>query len=107
MTVDMLKNGLSLSKCLESGLMDFLDLGQLQSRGFKLNPEFFSLHKVIARAINTINFKAVHSRVTIVPPALNRVQNDTLKRIWGDPQRYVQVLINLLSNAIKFSKAGS
>ena len=62
---------------------------------------------MIARAINTINFKAVHSRVTIVPPALNRSQNDTLKRIWGDPQRYVQVLINLLSNAIKFSKAGS
>lgn len=87
--------------------MDILDLGQMQSRGFKLNFEFFSLHKVIAQAINTLKFKAAKSRVTIVPPTMNKLNKHRLNCIWGDPQRCVQVLSNLLSNAVKFSKSNS
>lgn len=69
-----LKNGMSLSKSLECGLMDLLDLGQLQNHSFKLNMEYFSLLDVIDQAINIINFKAVQAKVEIVPPALSKAK---------------------------------
>lgn len=78
-----------MSKSLECGLLDLLDLGQLQSHSFKLNMEYFSLQDVIDQAINIIGFKAVQAKVEIVPPALRKVDKNKLNRIWGDPQRYV------------------
>lgn len=87
---------------LMSLLNDILDLSKLEAEKLELERISFSLHRVLAEAVDLIAAPA-HSRGLQVGAWLDpEVPRDFI----GDPNRIRQILANLLSNALKFTHQG-
>ena len=102
--IDMLNYTFSIAKIL---MMDLLDLAQIENNTFKINKANFPLRDVIKDAFKVVQHIADVSNVQLVEPAFKEGEEIFFKAIFGDRNRYQQVLVNFLSNALKFSDSGS
>ena len=87
--------------------MDLLDLAQMEKNTFKLNQAYFSMFEVIEQAFKIVEHYADVKRVALKPPQVSTAESNIYKHVYGDKNRFLQVIINFLSNSLKFSKMGS
>ena len=95
------------SEIMHNLMMDLLDLAQLEKNTFKLNKGFFSIFDVFDKAFAVVGHLAGKKNIELVKPELSPKFTIVFKKIYGDQNRFVQVLINFLSNSIKFSPRDS
>lgn len=89
-------------------MLDLLDLAQMENNTFKLNKKYFSIFEVIQRAFSLVSHVANKKDVFLEEPViLNQDEVPYYSAIYGDDNRYLQVIINFLSNSLKFSNSGS
>ena len=88
-------------------MMDLLDLAQMEKNTFKLNQAYFSMFEVIEQAFKIVEHHADVKRVTLKFHEVLAADKNVYKHIYGDKNRFLQVIINFLSNSLKFSKTGS
>jgi signal transduction histidine kinase len=103
-SVKMINNQSGLMRNL---MMDLLDLAQMEKNTFKLNQAYFSMFEVIEQAFKIVEHYADVKRVTLKPPQVSTAESNIYKHVYGDKNRFLQVIINFLSNSLKFSKMGS
>lgn len=89
---------------MQNLMMDLLDLAQIDQNQFKLNKYYFSLYDVLARAKTIVGHYAEEKEVTIQTPTVLKKQ---FLNVFGDGNRFQQVIVNILSNSLKFSNRNS
>jgi signal transduction histidine kinase len=81
---------------------DILDLSKIEAGKLDLHCSSIDLAdvmlNVVATAVGLLKDKPVQIRQEF---------DDTLPRVWADPNRLRQICLNLMSNAIKFTTSGS
>ncbi len=87
------------SKHLLGVINDILDMSKIEANKIELFATNFNFEKMLQQIINVVNFRVdeKHQKLTVhidkaIPPVM-----------FGDDQRFAQVITNLLSNAIKFT----
>ncbi len=81
---------------------DVLDVAKMEAGQIEWQMQPLALEGILERAIVAMTPLAEQKGL----PILREVEPQ-LPRVYGDPDRLVQVLINLLSNALKFTEQGS
>lgn len=102
-----LKNLEVMSTMMYNLLKDLLDLGQIDKKSFQLNNEYFDLEQTIEKAFMMAQGSADLKKVQLFRAPIKDDERFLFKRIYGDQNRYIQIIVNFLSNAIKFSKSNS
>lgn len=103
-TVKMLQFNTEIMRNL---MMDLLDLAQMENNTFKLNKDFFNIFDVINAAFNVVSHVSTKKKIELVAPVVNDEDSKYFMQIYGDKNRFIQVIINFLSNSLKFSDVGS
>lgn len=85
---------------------DLLDLAKIENDKFHLVNTQFNLHDVIQRAIHTLDFLAQQKKIK-VSYEYDVKDAQYFMQIYGDENRYLQILINFISNALKFTERGN
>ncbi|MCF2970101.1 response regulator [Synechococcus sp. Nb3U1] len=93
---------LSEGERLTALINDVLDVAKMEAGQIEWHMQPLALEGILERAIGTITPLAEQKGL----PILKEV-DPQLPKVYGDPDRLVQVLINLLSNALKFTEQGS
>ena len=79
-----------------------MDLAKLENMKFTLNNSYFDLTKTVKDAFETLSYfgnqKSIFPTLTVDPAILPFVKN-----LYGDQERYTQIMLNFLSNAFKFT----
>lgn len=83
--------------------MDLLDLAQMENNTFKLNKCYFSITEVIERAFSVVSHVADKKSVALLLDPISAEHEPYYSEIYGDSNRFMQVIINFLSNSLKFS----
>ena len=101
-----------INSCKHSSAMllnlinDLLDLAKQEKQTFAFNQKYFSLEQSVLTSFKTLEFmsskKDIKMKLTIDPE-----ERKYFHAIYGDENRYEQILINFLSNALKFSSSSS
>jgi PAS domain S-box-containing protein len=81
---------------------DILDFSKIEAGKLQLEEKYFSIKKLVADLISTIQFKAIEKNIGLVVDLDNRIPAS----LSGDQLRLNQILLNLISNAIKFTQNG-
>ena len=74
----------------------------MDSCTFKLFNSYFDMIKLVRNSINIIEPQGKKKCLTFVV-SFNKSNENILQNIWGDSNRYSQVISNFMSNAIKFT----
>ncbi len=80
---------------------DFLDLSKIESGRIEWQTTIIDVPEIVESAVNSseVFFDKMNLSLTMDIPS-------SLPAVWGDRDRYIQVITNLLSNAAKFSPEG-
>ncbi len=79
---------------------EILDLTQIESGQFDLNPEYFLPRDIFNECLELVRGMADERKITV------RGKKESDKGINVDRIRFKQIIVNLLSNAIKYNKEG-
>lgn len=93
----MLKIAVENTDRLVRLINDILDIERLESGKVTLEQGEHELGSLMGKATDTMQAMAGDNKVKLELEAIDR-------KVWVDPDRFIQVLTNLCSNAIKFSK---
>jgi PAS domain S-box-containing protein len=102
---DVRENAKIIQKCahhLLTLIKDILDYSKLEVGTLVLYPEVFDIVQRIEDAIDIVSQKAYEKELELsvyIPRTIPR-------KLYGDPNRFQQILSNLVSNAIKFTDSG-
>lgn len=88
-------------KRMEALTLNFLDLGKLESRGLRAQPERTALNRVVGDLL-----EAARPACELKGVGLEHSLAPGLPAAWIDPMQIQRCLGNLLDNAIKFTPAG-
>lgn len=106
-TLDMVRTLTYTSNMMRNLMADLLDLAQMEKNTFKLNKGFFDLFVVIQQAFTVVGHIASKKNLELILQPCNEHETALYRHLYGDQNRFMQVLINFLSNAIKFSPPNS
>ncbi|MDR1586465.1 MAG: response regulator [Treponema sp.] len=87
------------SRLLLGIINDILDMSKIEADRLELNPADFSFEKMLERVTTMIGFRMEEKRQQFIV----NIDKKIPPVLYGDDQRFMQVIINLLSNAIKFT----
>jgi two-component system sensor histidine kinase/response regulator len=79
-----------------------LDFSKIEARRLELVPERFQLREALGDTLRTLALRAEQKGLEL---ALD-VDTDVREMLWGDVNRFRQIVINLVGNAIKFTEVG-
>ena len=88
-------------------LQDLLNLAHIENNKFTLNQNIFNFFDAIEEAFFQVSHLAQKKSITLQLPDVPHQLEDYFATLYGDKNRYIQILVNFLSNAIKFSEPGS
>ena len=80
-----------------------MDLVKLDNGAFKFVNEYFDIRMVVFKAMNIIKAQANLKRIKLVGLIENHENMHLVTNVWGDSQRYMQIIFNFLTNALKFT----
>jgi PAS domain S-box-containing protein len=86
---------------LTSLVNDLLDISRIETGKIELAPESLDMVSVIEQVVLTIRPKAEEKGLR-----MHAVVPQDLPRVFGDPDRVVQILTNLVGNAYKYTPTG-
>lgn len=86
---------------LLSLINDVLDISKIEAGQLKMNFQFFNLHDIINKVVDTNKPFADKKKLKILVSV-----DENLKDIRSDNLRVQQILLNLVNNAIKFTETG-
>lgn len=95
------------SEIMRNLMMDLLDLAQMENNTFKLNKAYFSVQDTIQKVFSVIEHVAEKKKVELVVKSIDEKEAIYYNLIYGDENRFIQVITNFLSNSLKFSNCGS
>lgn len=105
--IDNLKIMVYTAQIMENLMMDLLDLAQMENNTFNLNKDFFSFFEAIDQAFSVVSHLADQKQVRLEAPTCTASEAEYFKQLFGDKNRFIQVIINFVSNAVKFSEPQS
>jgi signal transduction histidine kinase len=105
--VETVKMMIFSSEIMRNLMMDLLDLAQMENNTFKLNKAYFSIHSTIQKVFSVVEHVAEKKNVALVFTPMNPREAMYYNAIYGDENRFIQVITNFLSNSLKFSNSGS
>ena len=80
---------------------DVLDLSRANAGLLSIERQWFDLGATVARAVEELRFQATDRQLN-----LRLEQPPVPVRMYGDPDRIVQIVINLVANGLRFTAAG-
>jgi len=92
----------SASTHLLGVINDILDMSKIEANKFDLAYDVFNFERMIASAVNVINFRVEEKHQSLVIDIDDSIPN----AIISDELRLTQVITNLLTNAVKFTPEG-
>jgi PAS domain S-box-containing protein len=105
-TADQIESNLDIiiseGKRLTSLINDVLDIAKMEAGKIDWNDENLSMKDVIGHAVTSTVSLFEQKGLNVVTEV-----EDNLPEIFGDKDRFIQVLINLISNAVKFTDSGN
>ena len=90
------------SKHLLGVINSVLDMSKIEAENFSLSPVDFDFKKMIERVINLISIRIEEKKLILNV----NIDEQIPAGLFGDEQRFSQVIINLLGNAVKFTPQG-
>ena len=81
---------------------DLLDLAKIENSSFNLNTTYFNLFEVIQKSIDTLEFQMFQKKIKVTHQ-FDEHELGFFLSIFGDANRYQQILLNFLSNSLKFT----
>ena len=81
---------------------NIIDCSSLETGNLVLKSRVFSLRQVVGKAVLPFTVSAERKKIRLT----TFVSEDVPDEIYGDPERFVQVVGNLLNNAVKFTEQG-
>lgn len=84
-------------------ISDLMDLAKEENQTFKFHKECFSLIETVKQAFKVLEFSSVQKSIQM-ECLFSPKDAWALETIYGDQQRFEQILLNLISNALKFTK---
>jgi hypothetical protein len=81
-------------------IRDLLEASRVESGKVRIEPRCIAVRELVQQAITMMTHTAKGKHV-----ALEVEIDDTMRLVYADPDRVLQVLINLIDNAIKFTPA--
>ncbi|MCJ8311462.1 MAG: response regulator [Saccharospirillaceae bacterium] len=96
-TAGIIQSGVHLLKIVN----DILDIAKIENENLSLENENFELKNTLLQTLQTVKGYALDKQIE-----LNFINVKSSYHLYGDQQKFKQILVNLLSNAIKFSDKG-
>lgn len=81
---------------------DILDFSHIEAGTIKIDAKTFNLYQSIQKLVDVYSSQATHKELEFI----YTIATDVPEYIYGDQNRFTQILDNLLSNAVKFSHQG-
>ncbi|MDR2069886.1 MAG: response regulator [Treponema sp.] len=78
---------------------DILDMSKIEANKFELSLENFNFEKMLQKIVNVVSLKIEEKGQTLHV----HIDQNIPQFLYGDDQRFAQVIANLLSNAVKFT----
>ena len=92
----------SAAKALLALINDILDFSKIEAGKLALESTCFSLREFLGQSLRIMISKAQEKNIELA----FRVREDVPERVFGDPDRFRQIILNLVGNAIKFTEDG-
>mmetsp|Transcript_13325 Transcript_13325/g.20815 ORF Transcript_13325/g.20815 Transcript_13325/m.20815 type:complete len:142 (+) Transcript_13325:2328-2753(+) len=99
---EMLETSKHSSIMLLTLINDLLDLAKQQKLTFQLNNGYFNLKEAVVSTFKTLDFMATQKGIT-TQLEIEADKEQYFEQIYGDENRYEQILLNFISNALKFT----
>ncbi|KAB1439071.1 PAS domain-containing hybrid sensor histidine kinase/response regulator [Pseudodesulfovibrio senegalensis] len=100
---EYVETALESGRGLLSVINDILDFSKMQSGGFSLARQEFTLHETMRTVLRSFSVQARDKRIGLS----YEVAPDMPQTLIGDDARLRQILFNLVGNAVKFTHSGN
>ena len=91
---------------MENLVSDLMDLAKLENDSFNLSQEYFNLGSTVYEAFQILITQANSNKIQLRAQIDEQFNLNLLEKVYGDQQRFLQILLNFLSNSIKFTNKG-
>jgi signal transduction histidine kinase/DNA-binding response OmpR family regulator len=81
---------------------DILDISKIEAGKLRINNKEFDIRKILQTTEQLFALQAIQKNLTYS----QQVDAEIPDKLWGDPDRLLQILINLISNGLKFTQQG-
>ncbi|MBI4455309.1 MAG: hypothetical protein HY644_05350 [Acidobacteria bacterium] len=100
--MDLLNDAFQAAEHLLSIVNDLLDVARIEAGKLEMQPRPFEVRPILRQVFALTTLQAEQKSVQL------KDGTDPIKlpRVWGDPERFKQVLINIIGNAVKFTDHG-
>ena len=81
-----------------------MNQAQLSNNTFTLVNDYFNLGKLVKKCMQTMLSQAAVKKIHLLGPMMqNPLDKFYFRQIFGDENRYSQIILNFISNGIKFT----
>ena len=85
-------------------LQDLMNLAMLNNNTFKFIDDYFDFNRLVKRCFKVFRVQCNLKDVTMKGPIFEQpLDRFYFKAVFGDENRYRQIIINFLSNGVKFT----
>lgn len=100
--IDLLNDAFQAAEHLLSIVNDLLDVSRIEAGKLEVQLRPFEVRPVLRQVLALTSLQADQKSVRLI----DRADSPQLPKVWGDPERFKQVLINIIGNAVKFTDEG-